>query len=97
MLGDEGSELLLDVTLGPGDVLFVPARFPHTTNILNCYIDEDENENHDSGNVSGGGGNQERKSSIHLTLGLDTHVWAMNYMSMRTIALRRFGIHDVLL
>jgi len=89
MLSDEGSELLLDVTLVPGDVLFVPARFPHTTDTLNCYDDE----NHSGG---GNGGDKEKKSSIHLTLGLDTHVWAMNYMSMRTLALRRFGIHDVL-
>lgn len=89
MLSDEGSELLFDVTLLPGDVLFVPSRFPHTTDTLNCYNDDEHHSN--------GRNNEERKSSIHLTLGLDTHVWDMNYMSMRSLALRRFGIHDVLL
>jgi hypothetical protein len=92
MLSDERSELLLDVLLEPGDVLFVPARFPHTTDTLNCY-----DENHSGGSGSdGNGGDKERERSIHLTLGLDTHVWAMNYMSMRTLVLRRFGIHDAL-
>ena len=91
MLSEEGSELLLDVMLVPGDILFVPARFPHTTDTLDCY-----QENHSTSSGGDVGGDGDRKSSIHLTLGLDTHVWAMNYMSMRTLALRRFGVHDVL-
>jgi hypothetical protein len=97
MLNDEGSELLLDVTLLPGDVLFVPARFPHTTDTLNCY-DDIHSTSSASGIFDGDGddGNKEKDASIHVTLGLDTHVWAMNYMSMRTLALRRFDIHDVL-
>ena len=90
ILSDEGSKLLLDVMLVPGDILFVPARFPHTTDTLNCY---DENY---GGDDNRHGSDKEKKSSMHLTLGLDTHVWAMNYMSMRTLALRRFDIHDVL-
>ena len=100
MLSDEGSKLLLDVTLLPGDVLFVPARFPHTTDTLNCYDDIHSTSStsgvFDDGDGDGDSGNKEREASIHLTLGLDTHVWAMNYMSMRTLALRRFDIHDVL-
>jgi hypothetical protein len=97
MLSDEGSELLLDVTLLPGDVLFVPARFPHTTDTLDCYGEEDE-ESYYSAQDSGDGdySYKKRPSSIHLTLGLDTHVWAMNYVSMRKLALRRFGVHDAL-
>ncbi len=90
MLSDEASELLLDVTLLPGDVLYLPARFPHTTDTLNCYQDDDHQS--DTHTCS-----EEKKESIHLTLGLDTHVWDMNYMSMRTLALRRFGLHDILL
>ena len=31
LLGKSSSSLLLDVVLQPGDCLFVPARFPHTT------------------------------------------------------------------
>jgi len=33
--GSIGSKLLLDVTLNPGDVLFVPAGYPHTTDTVN--------------------------------------------------------------
>ena len=109
MLRDEGSELLLDVTLLPGDVLFVPARFPHTTDTLDCYgedyDDDDDKEEKRCTNTSISSGDhnsgdtheEKRRSSMHLTLGLDTHVWAMNYMSMRSLALRRFGIHDVMI
>ena len=69
-------------------------RVSHPTDTLNCYEEESScNDGDGNGYVSD---EKERKSSIHLTLGLDTHVWAMNYMSMRTLALRRFGIHDVL-
>ena len=97
MLSDEGSELLLDVTLLPGDVLFVPARFPHTTDTLDCYGEEDE-ESYYSAQDSGGGdySYEKRPSSIHLTLRLDTHIWAMNNVSMRKLPLRRFGVHDAL-
>ena len=68
--------------------------FPHTTDTLNCYKD---NEHYSNGRtISEDSGYEEKKSLMHLTLGLDTHVWDMNYMSMRTLALRRFGMHDVL-
>lgn len=88
-LHSSGSKLLLDVTLHPGDVLFVPARFPHTTDTLDCY----KSDNDEEGNAPVFG----RKDwSIHLTFGLDSHVWAMNYISMRRAGLRRFGMRDVL-
>ncbi|KAK1741133.1 hypothetical protein QTG54_008385 [Skeletonema marinoi] len=64
MLERENSELLLDVTLYPGDT-------------LRSFEKEDW--------------------SMHLTVGLDSHVWNLNYISMRTLALRSHGIHDVLL
>ncbi|KAL7542343.1 hypothetical protein ACHAXR_011708 [Thalassiosira sp. AJA248-18] len=89
MLEGEGSQskLLLDVTLLPGDILFIPARFPHTTDTLDCYGDD---EDHDETLLG------ETDWSMHLTIGLDSHVWAMNYISMRTLALRTHGMHDVL-
>lgn len=73
MLSDEGSELLLDVTLSPGDVLFVPARFPHTTDTLDCYAAEDEqadeedkySQNSNNASRSGNHPCAERKSSMH--------------------------------
>ena len=79
-----GSKLLFEVTLNPGDVLFVPSRFPHTTDTLSCYKDEPEKEF----GVD--------DWSIHLTVGLDSHVWSMNYMSMRRLGLMKFGLVDVL-
>mmetsp|Transcript_18824 Transcript_18824/g.32099 ORF Transcript_18824/g.32099 Transcript_18824/m.32099 type:complete len:597 (+) Transcript_18824:105-1895(+) len=87
MLERENSELLLDVTLYPGDTLFVPARFPHTTDTLDCYDNEDDI----------GRSFEKEDWSMHLTVGLDSHVWNLNYISMRTLALRSHGIHDVLL
>jgi hypothetical protein len=84
LLESSGSKLLLEVTLSPGDLLFVPARFPHTTDTLSCYSEEPDK-------VFG-----TKDWSIHLTVGLDSHVWSMNYLSMRRLGLRRFNMHDAL-
>ena len=84
LLESSGSKLLLEVTLNPGDLLFVPARFPHTTDTLSCYSEEPDK-------VFG-----TKDWSIHLTVGLDSHVWSMNYLSMRRLGLRRFNMHDAL-
>jgi hypothetical protein len=70
-----GCKLLLETTLEPGDVLFIPAAFPHTTSTA------DQNE----------------ETSIHLTFGLDTHVWDLDYLSLRRFALRRAGVVDTAL
>lgn len=35
--------------------------------------------------------------SVHLTVGIDTHIWGLNYASMREFALRRSGIEDKVL
>jgi len=83
-LSASGSKLLLEVTLFPGDLLFVPARFPHTTDTLSCYRDEPNK-------IFG-----LDDWSMHLTIGLDSHVWSMNYLSMRKLGLRKFGIQDCL-
>jgi uncharacterized RmlC-like cupin family protein len=83
-LGTSGSKLLFEVTLNPGDVLFVPSRFPHTTDTLSCY--QDEPDKHFG----------VEDWSIHLTVGLDSHVWSMNYLSMRRLGLIKFGLVDVL-
>ncbi|KAJ8613347.1 hypothetical protein CTAYLR_002242 [Chrysophaeum taylorii] len=62
---------LVDVVLRPGDVLYVPAGFPHTTATT-------------------------LEPSLHLTLGLDTHVWGLDPVSARRGALRRAGLPDKL-
>lgn len=73
-----GCELLLETTLNPGDVLFIPAGFPHTTST----VTEEEDT--------------EAKTSIHLTLGIDHHIWELDYLSVRRIVLKRAGVNDVL-
>ena len=65
----------METTLEPGDVLFIPAAFPHTTSTA------DEND----------------ETSIHLTFGMDTHVWDLDYLSLRRFALRRAGVVDTAL
>eukprot|EP00594_Rhizosolenia_setigera_P018833 CAMPEP_0178964738 /NCGR_PEP_ID=MMETSP0789-20121207/15856_1 /TAXON_ID=3005 /ORGANISM="Rhizosolenia setigera, Strain CCMP 1694" /LENGTH=539 /DNA_ID=CAMNT_0020649571 /DNA_START=462 /DNA_END=2081 /DNA_ORIENTATION=+ len=72
-----GCELLLDVTLEAGDVLFIPAAFPHTT---------DTN--------FGDGETSSPTTSVHITFNFDAHVWELDYLSMRRLALRKAGITD---
>jgi len=93
VLRDENAELLVDIILVAGDVLFIPARFPHTTDTLKCYANADDKKDN---NTDDDDDEVQRKSSIHLTIGLDTHIYNMNFMSMRVLALRRWGIHDCL-
>jgi len=73
---DLGCELLLETTLNEGDVLFIPAAFPHTTDT------EDESLS---------------KMSIHLTFGLDTHIWGLDYINVRRLALTRSQVLDTAL
>ena len=73
-----GCRKLLDVTLNKGDVLFIPAGFPHTTDTTLNDGDNDE-------------------TSIHLTFNFDTHVWDLDYVSIRRLALRRAGVVDTAL
>ncbi len=77
-----GCKKLLDVTLEAGDVLFIPAAFPHTTDtVLDEAATTATPEN----------------TSIHLTFNFDTHVWDLNYLSVRRLALRRAGVSDAAL
>lgn len=73
---DLGCELLLDVKLEEGDILFVPAAFPHTTDTVEDGLSE---------------------TSIHLTFGLDTHIWDLDYLSARRWALKRCQVSDTAL
>jgi hypothetical protein len=76
-----GCTLLLDVTLSPGDVLFIPAGFPHTTDTVNDSNDDNDDDN-------------DNDTSLHLTFNLDTHVWDLDYLSARRLALQRAGVVD---
>lgn len=74
--GQYGCKKLLDVTLEAGDILFIPASFPHTTDTVSDLENIPEN------------------TSIHLTFNFDTHVWDLNYLGARKLALRRAGVAD---
>ncbi|VEU37336.1 unnamed protein product [Pseudo-nitzschia multistriata] len=77
----DGDNLLLETDLNPGDVLFIPAGFPHTTGTAH---------EEDGGNDGSGAD----KTSIHLTFNIDTHVWELDYLNARRLALRRANIVD---
>ena len=73
-------DLLLETVLTPGDVLFIPAAFPHTTStVLNNMVDHHQD------------------TSIHLTVNMDHHIWELDYLSARRLALRRAGVADTAL
>ncbi|GMH81565.1 hypothetical protein TL16_g08969 [Triparma laevis f. inornata] len=78
VLKAQGGELLLDVVLEEGDVLYIPARFPHTTDTVDSGPTEDD-------------------WSIHMTFGLDNHVWDLDFLSLRRFGLMKSGVDDVLL
>lgn len=79
------NQVIIDTTLYPGDVLFCPAGFPHTTStIINDDIEHKMIDGED-------------ETSIHLTLGIDHHIWELDYLSARRLALRRACIHDTAL
>lgn len=73
--GRLGSQLLMDIITREGDVLFIPAGFPHTTDTV------EETDNADS---------------IHLTFNIDTHVWGLDFLSVRNVALKWLRAKDVL-
>ena len=73
----EDDQLLIETTLNPGDVLFIPAAFPHTTST-----------------VTDG---ESPETSIHVTVNFDTHIWELDYLSARRLALRRAGVADTAL
>jgi uncharacterized membrane protein YgcG len=77
---DELAAPLLDVVLRPGDMLYVPAGFPHTTDTVHTAA----------------AGAAADEDSIHLTIGLDTHIWGLDYAGLRRGALARLGLPDAL-
>jgi len=76
--------LLLDVTLTAGDILFVPAGFPHTTDTI---LPTTTNTNT----------NNKEEASLHLTFNLDSHVWDLDYLNLRNYALLRANVPDTAL
>lgn len=72
----ELKEPLIDVVLHPGQILYVPAGFPHTTDTL-CLGEPEE--------LAG----SEPTPSLHLTVGIDSHIWGLNYASLREKSFKR--------
>jgi len=77
---------LLDVVLRRGDVMYLPAGFPHTTDTVTVVEDETVPVE------EGVGKGRFDETSVHLTLGLDTHVWALTYAHIRWTVLQRCGM-----
>ncbi len=67
---DELGPPLIDTVLGPGQVLYMPAGFPHTTDTVVGMADE-------------------KDPSVHLTLGVDTHIWGLTHANLRDYLLFR--------
>jgi hypothetical protein len=68
---------LIDTVLRTGDVLYVPTGFPHTTDTSTAVDGVDKNIFHEP--------------SVHLTMGLDTHVWCLTMAHLRWTLLQRCG------
>jgi len=75
---EERGELLIEAVLEPGDILFIPAAFPHTTGTAFDASEADD-------------------TSLHMTFNIDTHVWDLDYLSARRLALRRGCVQDTAL
>ena len=77
MVADDAA-LLIDTVMEPGQLLYIPAGFPHATDTMV-----------DAADAAGDG--QEEEPSVHLTVGVDTHLWSLSYAHLRAHALRRAG------
>jgi len=73
------ADLLIDTVMAPGQVLYIPAGFPHETDTI--------------GEVSEPSAlAAASEPSVHLTVGIDTHLWGLSYSRMREVALDRAGM-----
>ena len=61
---DELGAPLIETNLAAGQLLYIPAGFPHTTDTLDQASAD---------------------PSVHLTIGLDTHIWGLDYSTLREL------------
>lgn len=66
---------IIDTVVQPGDFLYVPTGFPHTTDTATA--------------VDGVDKSVFNEASVHLTMGLDTHVWCLTLAHLRWSLLQR--------
>ena len=77
---------ILDVILRRGDIMYVPAGFPHTTDTVTIVEKETVPSLQESSDKK-----EFDETSVHLTMGLDTHVWALTFAHIRWTLLQRCG------
>ena len=51
----------------------------------------------DTLNVQSDGGDADMEPSVHLTVGVDTHIWGLNFASLRDSSMRKSGLADKIL
>jgi hypothetical protein len=78
---------LIDTVMRPGQLLYVPAGFPHTTSTI--LDGAGSTDAAGAAAVGEGRAAEEAEPSVHLTLGVDTHLWGLSYARLREVALRR--------
>lgn len=84
--GKDGDELslealgdpLLEVTLRPGDALYVPLGFPHATSTRLESSSSREQPGDDSPGVSDSAVPNE-EASVHITVNVDSLIWGLSY------------------
>lgn len=79
-------DLLIDTVLEPGHVLYVPAAFPHETDTLDADV---EGGFEYTGPSAPATEDSISQAAVHLTLGVDTHLWGLTWANMREKALIR--------
>ncbi|KAG8460254.1 hypothetical protein KFE25_004502 [Diacronema lutheri] len=83
---------LIDTIMEPGQILYVPAGFPHTTSTAVPRADgarADGGAGGTSAAAAAAAATIAEPPSVHLTLGVDTHLWGLSYMRLREVALSR--------
>lgn len=81
LINPKVEDLVLDTVMEPGQVLYIPAGFPHETDTIGEVEDAAE----------GPAAEAAEAPSVHLTVGIDTHLWGLSYARMREVALERKG------
>lgn len=81
LTGVELGQPMLDIIVSAGDILYVPAGFPHTTSTRGEEGDRESMFN---------------ETSVHLTVGLDTNVWGLSFAHLRSMLLKRSGLASII-
>ena len=75
-LTPRAEDLLIDTVTEPGQVLYIPAGFPHETDTIGDAAAPTDHA-------------VAAEASVHLTVGVDTHLWGLSYAKLREVSLNR--------